>query len=247
MAKRLSLPAIQAIANSTTQMISSIIICTYNHLRDLTVPCIDRILSSTSSPFELVLIDDGSDDNSFAYFKQVSRKAYRNRQNLGVAKSRNKGMRSAKGGILIFIDNDVLVTPGWLRILLEEHGKHRVGIVGGIPSNERFRFALPLSADGLIDYPQISGACFSFKRQVMDRIGFMDESLVNCGEDTDYCFRALLAGFRVCSTPRVVVQHRHYATRRDLDQGKILECVDRFRRKWARYSDILPLPGAGVR
>lgn len=226
-------------------MLSSIIICAYNHLHDLTIPSIRQLIANTYQPYELILIDDGSQDETYQFFKTLTRKAFRNARNSGVAKSRNRGMRAAQGEILIFLDNDVFVPPGWLGIILNEHQKLNVGILGGIPSNEHFKLSLPVSQDGLIDYPHVSGACFSFKRLVMDRIGYLDESFLNCGEDTDFCYRAYLAGFRVCSTPRLIVEHKHYSTRGELDQRKIFDCVEKFGKKWQRYSHIFPIRGPG--
>jgi GT2 family glycosyltransferase len=171
-------------------MLSSIIIAAHNHLNDLTIPCISSIFENTRQPYELVCVDDFSSDGTYDYFCAVADKAYRTRKLSGANIVRNIGMASAQGDVMIFLDNDTIVPPGWLyRILKAYHPG--VGIVGGMLSNEQGRrYFLKYSADGLIDVTEVSGACMSFSRAVFDRLGFLDASLINCGEDTDYCYFA---------------------------------------------------------
>lgn len=200
------------IAGANTDF-TSIIICAVNHLQDLTIPCIRSVIQNTGENYELVLIDDGSQDGTYEYFKSISRKAYRHGRQ-GVTKSRNLGLRMSEGNYMCFLDNDVILPPGWLRTLIEESRKDRVGIIGPMLTNQP-RFHLPRSADGLCDVAEIAGACMLIKREVLNRIGYLDESFINC-EDTDYCLRAILAGYRVVHTPNVLVYHKHFGTRKDL-------------------------------
>ena len=223
-------------------MFASVIICAHNHLEDLTIPCLDHVLRGTPYPHELILIDDGSADGTIQYFQTLPAKTYHFPKRQGVTRARNAGLELAAGDPLVFLDNDVFVPRGWLRILAGESQKQNVGIVGGIPSNEKDRLNKELSFDGLIDFPSVGGACMAITRRCFDALGYLDESLVNCGEDTDYCYRAKFAGFRVCSTPRLVVQHLAGGTRRDLDPTEMNRASRRFRRKYAKYQRVLPMP-----
>jgi len=200
--------------------ITSIIICALNHLQDLSVPCISAVMRNTYEPFELILIDDGSKDGTFNYFRSLTRKAYRNDKPMGPASCRNIGLKALQGDYIVFLDNDATVPPRWLGILIQEAGKQNVGIIGPVLSNEISNMNLPRSADGLIDVSAIASACMLIKREVLNKIGLFNERLVNLGEDTDYCFRARRAGSRVCITPRLIVEHVSFATRKDVPNIK---------------------------
>lgn len=221
---------------------ASIIICAHNHLQDLSIPCVDHVLGGTSYPYELILIDDGSSDGTASYFATFTQKAYKQSKRRGVAKARNLGLQSAEGALMVILDNDVFVPPGWLSILAEESRKQNVGIVAGIPSNEKERLNAKRSADGLIDFPCVAGACMGITRACFNAVGYFDEDQINNAEDTDYCYRALLARFRVTSTPRLVVPHLAGSTRRELDKKEMERSARRFRKKYAKYQNVLPMP-----
>lgn len=221
---------------------ASIIICAHNHLEDLSIPCLDHVLGGTSYPYELILIDDGSKDGTASYFGTLTPKAYKQSKRRGVAKARNLGLQNAQGDLIITLDNDVFVPPGWLNILAEESQKQNVGIVAAIPSNESDRLNAKRSLDGLIDFPHVSGACMAVTRECFDLVGFFDQNLINSGEDTDYCYRALMAGLRVTSTPRLVVPHLAGSTRKDLGKREMERSAMRFRRKYLQYQNTLPMP-----
>lgn len=212
---------------------TSIIICAVNHLQDLTIPCIRSVIQNTGQPYELILIDDGSQDGTFQYFRSISRKAYRHERLRGVTKARNLGFRASEGNYILTLDNDTIVPSGWLKTLIDESKKDRVGIIGPMLSNQPDRFNLARSADGLCDVTEVAGACMLIKREVFNKIGYLDETFINC-EDTDYCHRAVLAGYRVVHTPNIVLYHRHFATRKDLPQirNRIPESRQRIYRKY---------------
>ena len=220
--------------------LASVVICAHNHLQDLTIPCLDHVLEGTRYRYELILIDDGSRDGTIQYFATVTDKAYGFAKRGGVARARNLGLEAAKGDPIVFINNDLFVPDGWLGILAEESEKPGVGIVAGIPSNEIDRLKAPSGEDGLIDFDHVSGALMGVTRDCFDTVGYFDGSLLNNGEDTDYCYRARLAGFRVVSTPRLIAEHLNGGTRRDLDRKEIARSAMRFRRKYTGQNVALP-------
>jgi len=219
-----------------------VILCAHNHLTDLTIPCVESIHTNTFYPYELILVDDGSTDRSIRYFESVSQKAIRIPFRGGIAKARNAGLQVAAGDPLVILDNDTILPPDWLTILTEEARKAGVGIVSAIPSDEIQRLNGKLSADGLIDYPHVSGFCTAITRHCFNVVGYFDESLTLSGEDTDYCYRARERGFRIANTPRLMVQHRGGGTRRGLSRKEITRSARRFIEKHgARYPN-LPAP-----
>jgi len=166
-------------------------------------------MRNTRAPYELILVDDGSIDNSYLYFRTITSKAIRSRINRGVPFSRNLGLAVADGDLIVFIDNDVVVHPGWLSKLITESQNANVGIIGYIPTDESYKLQYPRSADGLIDVYEIAGACLGVTREAFDRTGFFDKNLRFVNDDTDYCFRTYLNGFRVTLIPELIQHNPH--------------------------------------
>jgi len=224
-----------------TNPVASVIMCAHNHLLDLSIPCIESIRKSTYYPYELILIDDGSDDRSIQYFQTVTGKAFRVPKRGGIAQARNIGFAQGAGDPFVFLDNDVLLPPEWLTILVQESQKAGVGIVSAIPSNEISRLNAPMSSDWLLEFPHVGGFCTAITRRCFNVVGYFDESLMNNGEDTDFCYRARERGFRVANTPRLTVKHLSGGTRRELPKREIERAARRFRKKYQRHPD-LPTP-----
>ena len=86
--------------------------------------CIDSILAQTITDFELILVDDGSPDNSGKicdeYASIDSRIIVIHQPNGGVSKARNTGLDIAKGEYIVFVDSDDTVTSDYLAVFDEE-------------------------------------------------------------------------------------------------------------------------------
>lgn len=108
--------------------ILSIIIPVYN-AEEYIKRCIDSILKQTYSNWELILIDDGSSDNSGVLCDEFSHKDSRiqvfHKANGGASSARNAGIEKAHGKYLCFIDADDYVTPLYLNELLEDMDKEQ--------------------------------------------------------------------------------------------------------------------------
>lgn len=95
----------------------SIIIPVYNTDKYLS-ECIDSVLNQNYHKFELILIDDGSTDNSGIICDEYARKDERiislHQNNAGVSAARNKGLETARGEYIVFIDSDDKVAPTYL-------------------------------------------------------------------------------------------------------------------------------------
>ena len=94
--------------------IASIIIPVYNSEKYL-AQCLDSILSQTCKNFEVILVNDGSTDNSWKicekYCKKDTRFKLINKQNSGVASARNEGLKKAIGNYIMFLDSDDKMFP----------------------------------------------------------------------------------------------------------------------------------------
>jgi GT2 family glycosyltransferase len=158
-------------------------------------------------------------------------------QRLGYTRSANLGLRQSRADLVVLLNSDTIVTPEWLEHLLEcARSDTKIGIVGPLSNAAHFqsvpkRFAngtwrvnqLPAgwTADDMArlisriaprSFPRvgvINGFCFAITRPVIDTIGFFDEEAFpdGYGEEMDYCFRALRAGFELAVADHAYVYH----------------------------------------
>lgn len=123
----------------------SIIIPVYNASRYLN-SCIDSVLSQTYNNIEIILIDDGSTDNSGEicdkFAKLDNRIIVIHKVNAGVSCSRNKGIEIATGDYIFFIDADDSIDKDVVKNLIESRKQSRlVGVNHSVVKNETIKIA----------------------------------------------------------------------------------------------------------
>jgi GT2 family glycosyltransferase/cytochrome c-type biogenesis protein CcmH/NrfG len=208
----------------------SIIIPVYNQL-EYTKGCIKSIRKYTNIPYELIVIDNASTDGTYEYLNsQTDIRLIRNEVNLGFPKAVNQGISIANGNYILIMNNDVVVTRGWLENLIShiDSDKH-MGIVAPM-SNYASGAQLLKGADKLysnedelqkfaeyiyrvnmgrrFEIPHVTGLCMLIKREVIDKIGGFDERFSPGNfEDDDFCLRAKLAGFKIAIAEDVFIHH----------------------------------------
>ena len=112
-----------------------IVVCIHNALMDVK-NCLESVLKNTPHPYNLYLIDDGSDDETSRYLSWICTiannvKIVRNERALGYTWSVNMGLRISKGEYVILLNSDTIVPPLWLNGLIEcAESDHNIGIVG---------------------------------------------------------------------------------------------------------------------
>lgn len=190
----------------------------------------ERLDPSRNPSFEVILVDNGSTDNTLL-LKQIKNLVYvQNEENLGFVGGCNVGLAAAKGKYVIFLNNDAEVTPGWLNTLYETIEKDdSIGIVGSkiVYPNGVLQEAGGIifkDADGLnfgkfdqeasyqynyvrdVDY--CSGASIIINRELMNSFDGFD-TLYHPAyyEDTDLSFKVRKAGLRVVYQPLSVIYH----------------------------------------
>lgn len=225
-------PSASDAANKVTRGLTSIIVPAFNQL-EYTKKCLDSVLTYTGDPFELVVVDNGSTDGTWPYLEGLARKhknvrVLRNPRNMGFAFACNQGIFLANGEFILLLNNDTLVTSGWLRRLRRIVATApKAGLVGPLSNHvsgaqlvdsgdlrtmdhiQGYAGSLAVREAGqAIEVNRLSGFCLMVKREVFDRIGVLDPTFVVDGfEDDDLCIRARLAGFKCFVAQDVFVYH----------------------------------------
>lgn len=148
----------------------SIIIPIYNTQKYLS-RCIGSVLEQTYQDFELILVDDGSTDNSLELCRKWSKIDQRivliSQENGGVSKARNAGLDVAKGKYITFIDSDDWVSSNYLAVLLETMEKNDAQLVVGsfrrmyTRLNESSLSPLPTKKFNIADNEEVRSMLFS--------------------------------------------------------------------------------------
>lgn len=135
----------------------------------------------------------------------------------------NAGIREARGEILCFMDDDIVLDPNWLEELVKDYQITRYDALqprvlpgkdpAGRPaeSHRLYQYNIPVIdyGDLLKDVRGLTGVIMSFRREVVDKAGLFDERLPASGYhgDTDLSRRIRQAGFSIGYTPHVVAYH----------------------------------------
>ena len=182
---------------------------------------ITAIMRQTRPPDELLIIDDGSTDDSIAIAQQFPVRVIRHQQNSGLAAARNTALANAQFPLLAAFDVDAVPEPTWLAYLLEAFADDTVAGVGG-RLIEHFRDtppdlwrALQLSQD-LGEEPiemcwptakRLGGFGTVFRADILRAVKGYDERFRTNYEDVDLCMRVLQAGYKTLFEPRAVMRH----------------------------------------
>ncbi len=193
----------------------SIIVPVYNTGKYLK-ECLDSLIEQTYQDIEILLIDDGSTDNSrdicMEYEKKDSRVRMIHKENSGVSDARNLGLDIAKGEYISFCDSDDMVDQKLYTILLDTLEKYKVDrIVGGysyLYNDGRTLYCKPRMNNGkyeaqdilsiMIDDGTMSGFLFSgvnnslFKKQIIDKWNIRFNSNIKYNEDSLFSFQYML-------------------------------------------------------
>ncbi|NLC31613.1 MAG: glycosyltransferase family 2 protein, partial [Candidatus Moranbacteria bacterium] len=203
-------------------------------LEDGTKPCVESVYNNTPiEDFELIIVDNDSNDGTVEYLKSIENKYQNtkiilNESNKGYAGGNNDGMKIAKGDFIVLLNNDTVVTEGWLDNLLNPFFvDEKIGIVGPISNyagteqkikldnyeyDEIIKKGVEYSKrhkDAVFDSPKLSFFCVAIKREVFEKVGFLDENFgIGMFEDDDYSLRVKKSGFRVTVNEGCFIYHK---------------------------------------
>jgi len=207
--------------------LTSIVIVTFNQLA-YTRMCLESIRFLTDEPYELIIVDNASTDGTVEYLRSCSDvKLIENAENRGFPSAANQGMLASRGQQVLFLNNDIIATTGWLKRLLSAlHSDPRVGLVGPCsnyvsgPQQVEPAYHDLACLDGWAwehgkqknghceEVDRLVGFCLLVRREVLDTIGLFDERFgIGNFEDDDLCHRAIAAGWRAVIARDAYIHH----------------------------------------
>lgn len=239
-----------------------IALTTFNRL-DYTRQCLDTMFKNTYYPYQLVIVDDNSNDGTRDYLKSLKKERefdlilYYDRK--GVIKSVNDVLARFEAEYYIKLDNDVLVPPGWLEKMIKCLKSHKeIGILG-LSVGQQMHKEIILKKDRfvvddeILNFPYIWGMASVITSELVDKIGFFDDLGKFGFEDVLYCIRAGMAGLqclyyddtklKAVHLPGIElgehggIHDKRHITYSRLKQKDIMEAKGNFERHSKKYFD----------
>lgn len=215
---------------------ASVIIPNWNGA-ELLKDCLTSLNQQTFADFEIILVDNGSTDNSLAYIENNFPfiKIIKLKKNFGFAKAINEGVKASRANYVVFLNNDTKVEENWLKNLVECAEKHTEVIS---VNSKLLNFDNPKLIDGVgilineagqarsIGYQEkdegqynkeayifgATGGGSLFVRSDFIKVGCFDENFFLYSEEVDFAFRAQFQGYKSIYCPKAKVFHKHKAT-----------------------------------
>lgn len=214
------------------------IIIPFHNCRELTMACLGSIFDHTTGiTYEIILVDDASDESLDLVGISTPFPVHliQNKVRKNFSANNNLAASLARGKFLCLLNNDTLVTPGWLKpmvaILLCNPD---IGVLGNkqlFPETEKLHHCgMAFDDNGLpwhlhphtdpslpaVNYQRdlqiVTFACVLIPKRVYQELGGLDETFHNGFEDCDFCLRVRSAGYRVTYTPASTIYHYGQST-----------------------------------
>jgi len=207
----------------------SVVIPIFN-AEDTLERCLNSIIEQSYKPYEIILIDNNSSDNSYAIAEHNVKKTQKAKIILtkehkkGPSAARNKGINLAHGDIVAFTDSDCIAHSNWLKNIVKEYKNENIAAVAGNikgfnPEGSIQKFLSLFTLRGYAEkgefkeFNMISGgfptANFSAKLTVLRELRGFDEKMKIYTEDFDLCARLYSSGYFIVYTPDALIYHIH--------------------------------------
>jgi glycosyltransferase involved in cell wall biosynthesis len=207
----------------------SVIVCSYNGAKTLAA-CLNSLSKLNYPDYEVILVDDGSTDNTAEIAEQFPHLRYIYQSNHGLSDARNTGAAAAKGEVFAYTDSDCMADVDWLYYLIGTLVRDDFAGVGGpnvTPPAKNWIQACVAAAPGgpshvlLTDTvaEHIPGCNMAFYRWAFESVGGFDNEYHQAGDDVDFCWRLQQAGCVIGFSPTAIVwHHRRFTLRAFLKQ-----------------------------
>jgi GT2 family glycosyltransferase len=195
----------------------SVIVCSYNGGKTLD-RCLESLKEVDYPNYEVVLVDDGSKDNTQEIGARHPWIVSIRQENRGLSFARNVGGHAATGEIIAYTDSDCMADPDWLYYLVHTLTSGEYAGVGGpniSPPAEDWIQACVSAAPGgpshvlLTDVvaEHIPGCNMAFYKWAFEKVGGFDPEYRKAGDDVDFCWRLQQEGEVIAFSPAAIVWH----------------------------------------
>ena len=201
-------------------MFVSVIVPFYNARKNI-VECVESLLSQNYSEksYEIILVDNASRDEGPSLLEKFkSRITLIKEERRGHSFARNRGISSAKGDIIAFVDSDCVASKDWLKHLVSSFGRANAAVVAGEVKAYKPKSDVEIFYEGLMsqkknlsyEHPYAVTANLAFLRSVSHDVSF--DNRFSQTEDVDFCWRLLEKGYRIEYQPDALVYHKNVRT-----------------------------------
>lgn len=221
-------------------MKASVIIPNWNG-SELLKDCLNSLMEQTFKNFEIILVDNGSTDNSLEHvnnhFPQVRVISFK--KNFGFAKAINEGVNVSNADYVIVLNNDTSVDKDWVKNLiacadlhpevisvnsklLNFYDKKTIDGVGILINEVGQARSIGWQEKDSGQYGKeqyifgATGGASLFRRKEFIEVGLFDKKYFMYSEEVDFSFRAQFLGYRSIFCPKAIVYHKHKATSKKL-------------------------------
>jgi GT2 family glycosyltransferase len=238
-------------AYKTNNKVASIIIPFKDQI-SVTKQCVDSIIANTDyEHFEIILVDNNSSEPETHLYMQELKdnplvRIISYKEPFNYSKINNYASQFARGGILVFLNNDTeVISSDWLRLLVGDAQQHGVGAVGAClyyPDGTIQHAGVVIGLKGLAGHlfageadtsidkiwlkyrrnvSAVTGACMAIQANVFHNVGGFDEQFEVTGSDVELCLRLMERGYRNIINPQVRLFHHEKKTRKNIPVKEI--------------------------
>ena len=201
----------------------SVVVCSYNGAATLG-SCLDSLKKVDYLDYEVIVVDDGSTDDTSQIVARFSGVRSIRQPNRGLSAARNAGLQAATGSIIAYTDADCVVDADWLTQLVYQLERTGADAVGGpnLSPEDGWLAACVAASPGqpmhVLESDQVAehipGCNMAFRREVLEAINGFDCQYRKAGDDVDLCWRLQQAGRWITFAPGAFVWHHRRQTPR---------------------------------
>jgi glycosyltransferase involved in cell wall biosynthesis len=195
----------------------SIVVCSYNGARTLH-DCMTSLQDLHYPDYEIILVDDGSKDDTQEIMQQFPRVQNIRQKNRGLSVARNVGIAAGTGEVIAFTDSDCMVDRDWLYFLVQTLLSSNFAAVGGPnispPATDWIQATVGVApgspshvllTDTIAEH--VPGCNMAYHKWALEMIGGFDPEYRKAGDDVDVCWRLMQSGYQIGFSPAAVVWH----------------------------------------